>query len=156
MQRGFGVLLVVCLCGCATPRTVIELPSCIDTIDIAGQAVRTGARRFELDHTFDLVGTKTTIGYRRAGVEHQTDVWNSQPDGLRAVLGTALAVVGGLLLASGVYEVAAQGNSILDERPFYQTTWGGGMVALGALAVATGWHPPQRVVTVEDACVERR
>jgi hypothetical protein len=151
----FVVVVVVGLSACATPKTLVEVPSCADRVEVQGQAERLSSRRFELDHTFDFVGTKTELSFERegGGVE-RFEVWNSQPDPVRLLVSTGITVVGGLLIASAIYDVRVLNRDLFDERPFYESLWGGGMIAVGALGITTGWHPDRKVIRFEGACGE--
>lgn len=138
--------------GCATPKTIIEVPPCADKVEIAGQAQRLAPHRFELDHTFDFVFTKTELTFQGRDGKETLVLDNSQPDALRAVVGAGVTVLGALLLGTAWWDVTSGGRSITEERPFYEALWGGGMLAVGGLAIATGWHPDRRYFEWEGAC----
>lgn len=158
MARSFalsaGALLVVALAlaGCATPRTVVEVPPCADKVDVSGQAQRVGPRRFELDHTFDLVFTTSELTFKGRGETQTLVLANDRPDPVRAVVGTGIGVLGAVLLGTAWWDVTANGRELFEERPFYEATWGAGMLAVGGLAVATGWHPARSYVEWEGVC----
>ena len=147
-----ALVVAMAAAGCATPKTIIEVPPCADKVEISGQAQRLAPRRFELDHTFDLVFTKTALHYQGKDGTQTLVLDNSQPDPLRAVVGTGVTVLGALLLGTAVWDVTAGGRSIVEERPFYEALWGTGMLTFGTLAITTGWHPDRRYVEWEGVC----
>lgn len=138
--------------GCATPRTIVEVPPCADRVDLSGQAQRVGPRRFELDHTFDFVFTKSELTFEGRGEPRTLVLDNDRPDPVRVVVGTGIVMLGAVLLGTAWWDVSANGRDPLEARPFYETTWGVGMLAVGGLAVATGWHPASSLVEWQGAC----
>ena len=138
--------------GCATPKTVVEVPPCADRVDISGQAQRLAPRRFELDHTFDLVFTKSELTFKGRGEPQTLTLENDRPDPVRAVVGAGLTVAGVLLAGTAWWDVTAGGRDPFEERPFYEALWGAGMIGVGALALSTGWHPDRSYVEWEGAC----
>lgn len=145
------LLALVVACSCATAKTVIEIPPCADRVEVAGQAARIGPQRFELDHTFDWMLSKTEVVFRSNGNEQSLWLESNQPDPLRLFFGVGGVVVGGLLLSSAAYDLSNDAV-LFDERPFYATLFGSGFVILGAGAAMTGWHPQQSYVTFPNAC----
>ncbi len=148
--------LVVCCAlpalGCASPKTVVEIPPCADRVDVTGQAQRLGPRRFELDHTFDLVLTKSELTFEGRGGTETLVLVNDRPDALRAVVAAGLAGVGALLLGSAWWEVNVAGRSPLEAQPFYQALGGAGFTGVGVLLGITGWHPARSYVQWEGPC----
>lgn len=140
------------LAGCATPKTIIEVPPCADKVEIEGQARRVAPQRFELDHTFDFVFTSTELTFEGRDGKQTLVLDNRQPDPVRAVVGTGVLVLGSLLLGTAAWDVSAGGRSILEERPFYEALWGGGMITVGTLALTTGWHPDRAFVEWQGVC----
>ncbi len=136
--------------GCETTRSTIEIPACADRVEVEGQATELSSHRFELDHTFDLPFSRTRLQFTDGASPARTfDVTATQPDPLRLFFGAAVGVVGGLLVGSAVYDVA-NGRGIFEERPFYETLWGSGLVGLGLVGISTGWHPPRQEFSFPD------
>lgn len=144
--------MLVPFLGCATPRTVVEVPPCADRIDVTGQARRVGARRLELDHTFDLAMTKTELVFKGRGEAQTLVLDNDRPDALRTVVGAGGAALGALLLGASWWEVTAGGRTFAEAGPFYEAVWGGGLMAVSTLVVATGWHPARSYVEWQGVC----
>ncbi len=138
--------------GCASPKTIIEIPPCADHVDITGQAQRLGPRRFELDHSLDLMLTTTELSFKGRGGEEAMELVNDRPDAVRAVVGAGLAGLGAVLLGGAWWEVDAAGGSLGEARPFYQALGGGTMAAIGVVVGITGWHPARSYVQWEGAC----
>ncbi|HEY4220317.1 MAG TPA: hypothetical protein VGO62_03225 [Myxococcota bacterium] len=160
-MRAFALVVVVAVAlasGCLTPKSYIEIPACANRVEVEGEATRLSTTRFELDHTFDLPFSKTEIELQdpSGGAPRDFEIVDSQPDALRAFLGAAVGVVGGLLLVSAAYNVGVEGAKISDAIPFYETIWGGGMVVVGTAGVITGWHPARRTFAFpDDVCPDQ-
>jgi len=138
--------------ACATPKTIIEVPPCADKVEISGQARRLAPRRMELDHTFDLVFTRTELSFQGRDGTQTLVLDHDQPDPVRAVVGAGVTVLGALLLGTAVWDVTANERNLLEERPFYEAVWGTGMLAVGGLALGTGWHPDRSYVEWQGVC----
>lgn len=138
------------LLACATPTSVIEIPPCADRVELEGQAERLSNNRFELDHTFDFAFSRTQLSFQAGGRVRDFVIPNNQPDPLRLFVGVGSGVVGALLLGTAVYDVTS--GAQVGDRPFYLTLSGTGLMALGAGAAVTGWHPQRRVTTFPGAC----
>lgn len=147
----FAVLLVLCN-GCATPRSVIEIPECADRVEMTGQADRVGNNRFELDHTFDLMLTRTQLSFQSNGKVQTFVVESNQPDPLRLFFGIGAAVGGALLVANASYEVTENAVDPYSAVPLWSTVGGSSLIALGTAMAITGWHPGQSYITFPDAC----
>ena len=139
-------LALPCLLACATAKSVIEIPPCADRVEIQGQAQRLSPTRFELDHTFDLMLSKTQLSFQTAGGVKDFVVQSTQPEPVRLFLGLGAGVIGGLLFGSAAYDLS-QGQD-----PLYPSLWGTGLVAVGTAVAVTGWHPPQSYITFSSAC----
>lgn len=137
--------------GCATQKSVIEIPSCADRVEIEGQAERLSKTRFELDHSFDLAFSRTRLAFEQGGQVRELTVDNNQPDPLRLFAGAGAGVLGVLLLGSAAYDVS-NGVDPFAQRPLLSTIGGAGLIGLGAAAALTGWHPARRYVTFPGAC----
>lgn len=148
-----ALILVSLLVGasCATTKSVIEIPPCADRVEIQGQAQRLSPTRFELDHTFDLMLSRTQLSLQANGAVNEFTIESTQPEPLRLFVGVGAVVIGGLLLGSASYDLA-RGQALLDERPFYTSLWGSGLLVVGTAAAITGWHPAQSYITFPGAC----
>lgn len=147
--RSIPALIAACiaLCnGCATPRSVIEIPSCADRVEMTGQADRTAPTRFELDHTFDLMLTRTQLSFQRNGKVHTFVVEANQPDPVRLFFGVGAAAGGGLLLWNASVDVSN------GRDPTLSALGGASLVGLGVAGAVTGWHPAQSYITFPGAC----
>ena len=147
----FAVSAVLCN-GCMTPRSVIEIPECADRVEMTGQAERLGAHRFELDHTFDLMLTRTQLSFQSNGKVETFVVESNQPDPLRLFFGIGAVVGGALLVGNASYEVSERGADPYAAVPLWSTIGGASLVALGIGAAVTGWHPGQGYITFPGAC----
>ena len=140
---------------------MIEIPACADRVEITGQAQRLApigseAARFELDHTFDLMFTRTQLSFQGGGGVETFVVESNQPDPLRMFLGIG-AVVGGALIAGSAANDVAGGAHPLADRPLALGIAGGALIATGAAAAMTGWRPSRSYVTFpESACPDPR
>ena len=145
------VVVVALLAGCETPKSFIEVPSCADKVALEGQATRLSSTRFQLDHTFDLPFSRTVVDFAgpKGASEHRYEIVDSEPDVVRMFVGGAAGVVGALLIGSALYDVA-NGRDFFQERPFYETVWGSGLVGVALVGIGTGWHPPQQALVIPD------
>lgn len=133
---------------------MIEIPPCADRVEIQGQAQRLSPTRFELDHSFDFMLSRTQLSFRAGGDVRDLFVASTQPDPLRLFFGIGAGVVGGLLLLNGA-DGLSQDQDILEARPWYATIGGALLLAAGTATAVTGWHPPQRYLTWPDACPDQ-
>lgn len=147
------MLLSVLASSCATPTTVLEIPSCADRVEVSGQASRTSKTRFELDHSFDLPLMTAEISFQAGKKVETVRLVDNTPDPLRFFFGAGATVLGAVLLGAASYEVG-NGASVLADRPFYEGIGGTALVGVGVTALLTGWHPQQRYVSFPDACAE--
>lgn len=135
-----------------TPRSVIEIPECADRVEMTGQADRVGNNRFELDHTFDLMLTRTQLSFQSNGKVETFVVESNQPDPLRLFFGIGAVVGGALLVGNASYEVTERNVDPYSPVPFWSTIGGTSLIALGIGAAVTGWHPGQSYITFPGAC----
>jgi hypothetical protein len=135
-----------------TPRSVIEIPECADRVEMTGQGERAGNNRFELDHTFDLMLTRTQLSFQADGKVQTFVVESNQPDPLRLFFGIGAVVGGALLVGNASYEVSERGADPYAPVPLWSTIGGSGLIGLGVAAAVTGWHPAQSYVTFPGAC----
>jgi hypothetical protein len=147
----FAVSVVLCN-GCMTPRSVIEIPPCADRVEMTGQVDRMGNNRFELDHTFDLMLTRTQLSFQSNGKVQTFVVESNQPDPLRLFFGIGAVVGGALLVGNASYEVSERGADPYAAVPFWSTIGGTSLIVLGIGGAVTGWHPGQSYITFPDAC----
>jgi hypothetical protein len=136
--------------GCTTAKSVIEIPPCADRVEIQGQAQRLSPTRFELDHTLDLMFSRTELSFRAGGDVRELVIESTQPNPLRLFFGIGTGAVGGLLLLSGA-DGLLQGQDDVDSV-WYRTLGGAALLAVGTATALTGWHPPQSTITLPNAC----
>lgn len=155
MRAVAAALAFVVSTGCASTRSLITVPPCTREVRVEGQHARRDARTLELDHTFELPFSRTRVVVTRpGGVVEEIEIVASEPDWIRLFVGGALYLLGGVLLTSAAYGIAARGEPATAPGPLVGLLWGGAALVVGTAAAATGWHPPHSTV-VEDQCVER-
>jgi hypothetical protein len=150
-----AALIVLAVAGACATSSVIEIPPCADRVETGGQAERLSARRFRLDHTFDLPLSRTVVSFRAGKSVRSFDVVNTQPDALRFFVGAGVDVLGAVLIADALLQ-AQDGRpaTTFYESPELLSGVGSLLLIGGTAAMFTGWHPPQELITFPDVCPE--
>ena len=145
---------VGCFTACATQQTTVALPSCAEHIEVDGVR-RAHAREIRIDHTFDGPFAKTDIELTAERRVLRKQLVSSEPDVERVFLGAGFGTIGAVFLGIAGTEMATKGKSFTDDSVLYVGLFGVAALGAGLFAAGTGWHPPERFVSLSAPCTQR-